>query len=244
MEMIVLGSSSKGNGYIFKHKDSCIIIDAGVPLKEVKKALDFNLEPIEGLLLTHSHQDHCKYIEEYVRAGIPVYGHETTMTQLQLTHHPNFGVNALQYYRVGEWHFKAFEVVHDVACLGYMVINPSHHSFCFVTDTHYCPYKFKDLQNIIIECNYSDEILEARGIRGSLPSVVQNRVVQSHMSLETCKKFLQSCDLTHVNNIVLIHLSDGNSDAEYFKSEISNLTGKTVHVADKGMTIHLGATPY
>jgi hypothetical protein len=47
-----------------------------------------------------------------------------------------------------------------------------------------------------------------------------------------------------VNNIVLIHLSDSNSDARRFKNEISELTGKNVSIAESGITIDIGITPY
>ena len=45
-------------------------------------------------------------------------------------------------------------------------------------------------------------------------------------------------------NIVLIHLSDSNSDANLFKKEIFELTGKKVTVADKGMTIPFNITDF
>jgi DNA/RNA-binding domain of Phe-tRNA-synthetase-like protein len=48
---------------------------------------------------------------------------------------------------------------------------------------------------------------------------------------------LKANNLSQVNNIVLIHLSDGNSDAEDFQKQVTELTGKTVYVADAGMII-------
>jgi hypothetical protein len=46
-----------------------------------------------------------------------------------------------------------------------------------------------------------------------------------------------------VNNIVIIHLSNTNSDADRFKKEISDLTGKTITIADAGMTIQFDKFP-
>jgi hypothetical protein len=51
------------------------------------------------------------------------------------------------------------------------------------------------------------------------------------MSLETCKGFLRANDLSRVQEIWLLHLSDANSDAARFKREIQELTGKVVYVA-------------
>jgi phosphoribosyl 1,2-cyclic phosphodiesterase len=55
--------------------------------------------------------------------------------------------------------------------------------------------------------------------------------MQSHFSLENVKEFLKANDLSRVRQIWLLHLSDGNSDAELFKQEIEKLTGKLIFVA-------------
>ena len=51
------------------------------------------------------------------------------------------------------------------------------------------------------------------------------------MALENVKDILKANDLSKVNEIYLIHLSDGNSNAEQFKREIQELTGKPVYIA-------------
>ena len=47
-----------------------------------------------------------------------------------------------------------------------------------------------------------------------------------------------------VTNIILIHLSDGNSNAELFKKEVAAETGKKVTIASKGIEIDFGKTPF
>ena len=68
--------------------------------------------------------------------------------------------------------------------------------------------------------------------------------LRNHLSYETCLEMLAENDLSKVNNIVLIHLSDGNSNADDFLQGIKAQTGKTVHVADKGMVIDFNKTPF
>jgi ribonuclease BN (tRNA processing enzyme) len=58
------------------------------------------------------------------------------------------------------------------------------------------------------------------------------------------KGVLQSNDLSQVSNIILLHLSDGNSDQNRFAKEIREVTGKQVYVAEKGFEISLNKTPY
>jgi phosphoribosyl 1,2-cyclic phosphodiesterase len=86
--------------------------------------------------------------------------------------------------------------------------------------------------------------LEENTRGGRISAAQRNRTLQSHMSLETCREALQSNDLRAVNNIVLIHLSDQNSNADEFRREIQESTGKTVHIAGKGMTLNFNKTPF
>jgi ribonuclease BN (tRNA processing enzyme) len=64
------------------------------------------------------------------------------------------------------------------------------------------------------------------------------------MSIETCKKTLQANDLSKVQNIILIHLSDGNSNAAEFKKDVAGATGKKVTVADTGLVMELNKTAF
>jgi len=44
------------------------------------------------------------------------------------------------------------------------------------------------------------------------------------------KKFLQANDLSRVQEIWLLHLSDGNSNSERFKREVKEISGKPVYI--------------
>ena len=86
MEIITLGSSSKGNGYVI---DRTLVIEAGVPIKELKKTLNFNLSGIQAVLISHSHGDHSKYASEYLKAGIDCYMSKHTKSELNLQNFTN-----------------------------------------------------------------------------------------------------------------------------------------------------------
>ena len=51
-------------------------------------------------------------------------------------------------------------------------------------------------------------------------------------------------DLSKVNNIVLIHLSDSNSNAVEFKNAVRKATNCNVTVADANQTIPFDKTPF
>ncbi len=76
----------------------------------------------------------------------------------------------------------------------------------------------------MVECNYVKALLDESDIDQSR----RNRVVKSHMSLETLLQFLASTDLERTKAIYVMHLSDTNSDEGLIKREIQKLTGKRV----------------
>lgn len=55
MKLKVLGSGSSGNCYLLSTENETLILDCGLPIKEIKKGLDFDLGGIKGVLVTHAH---------------------------------------------------------------------------------------------------------------------------------------------------------------------------------------------
>lgn len=244
MKLSVLGSSSSGNCYLLTTKSGqTLIIEAGISIKEIKEALNFDLSKVIACIATHRHGDHFKYAAEYMQNGIEVCSGVETLDSIDYSHKMRVIQKQVK-HTIGEFVVMAVEVKHDVHCFSFLIQHPESGLILFATDTMYLPYKFPGLNNLILECNYSQEILDSRLSEGETIDVVRNRVIGSHMSLETAKDFLRANDLTGVNNIVLIHLSDGNSNAALFKTEIENLTAKSVFVADKGMNIDFNVTPF
>lgn len=96
----------------------------------------------------------------------------------------------------------------------------------------------------MIECNYSNSILDENVKNGTVNYTRKKRVKQSHMSLETLKDILQVNDLKQVNNIILLHLSKENGDVNLFKDEIEKLTGCKVSIAKKGIEMTIDKTPF
>lgn len=53
----------------------------------------------------------------------------------------------------------------------------------------------------------------------------------SHLSLETLVNFLKANDMSKLQSVYLLHLSDGNSDADYFKKTVEGIVGVPVYIA-------------
>lgn len=244
MVLKVFGSNSNGNGYALTTENGyTLLIECGVRVIEIKKYLDFNLSKVVGCLLSHSHGDHSKYIKEYINSGINVYTSFETIQDLKLQDHHRLKV-LLPKIRYDEI-FKNFAVMpftlkHDVYCFGFLINNKEMGNLAFITDSYYIPWRFANIKHWMIECNYSSEIIDDK----TENKFVRNRVLQSHLSLENCIDVFKANDMRNTVNIVLLHLSDTNSDEKIFKEKVETETLKNVHIASKGIQISLNKNPF
>lgn len=246
MELKVLGSNSQGNCYLLVGRDEVLIIEAGIKFSEVKKALNYNISNIVGCLISHEHNDHAGHYIDYLGFGFPILSPEAVYQNKGKAVMPPFAkiVQPGKGYRVGNFKIIPFDVQHDVPALGYQVDHPDMGRLVFLTDTFYCEYTFDNVNYWLIEANYADDILDRNIVDGRMPPSMRSRLLKSHMELETTKGILSANDLSKTHDVVLIHLSDGNSDESRFVREIAGLTGKPVVAAKKGVELWIGKLPY
>jgi phosphoribosyl 1,2-cyclic phosphodiesterase len=247
MKLIVINSNSAGNAYILENQDEALLIECGVNFNRIKHAVDFNLSKITGCIVTHEHNDHSAAAREVISAGINLFATEGTLRALDIVnHHRCITTFSGDVFKIGGFKIKAFDIQHDVSePVGFLINHPETGNVLFLTDSYYCKYTFPGLNNIIIEANYSQDILDGRLKAGTNPQFLRDRVLTSHMSIDTCEKMLLANDLSAVNNIVLIHLSDSNSNEKKFKDQITRATGKQVYIASPGLIIdNFNKTPF
>lgn len=230
MVLKVLGSSSSGNCYILESDTEALIIEAGLPFMEVKKALNFNVRKIVGVICSHRHLDHSKYIAEYENAGIRVWK-------------PYFdndaGYEIETRYFGKKFTVRDFDLVHDVDCLGFHIQHQDIGSLVYATDTEYIKYRFKNLNHILVEANYSDDLIDNEAVN-------REHVLRGHMSLQTALDFISTNDNPALRNVVLLHLSDKNSDSEQFlqKTKETVKYGADCYIAEKGLEVDLNLCPF
>ena len=249
MKLKILGSSSAGNCYVFDNGKEALVVECGVHFKEVRKVVDFDISRIVSCLVSHIHADHSKYYKSFTKNRIPVFCSCGTKSNLGIG--DMFATNNVYVldtettYTHGNFLIIPFNIKHDAPePFGFLIHHPEMGTTLFATDTIYLEYTFEGLNNILIECNYRQDILDRSVEAGSVPKAQRDRTIQSHMSYERCLNTLLANNLSAVNNIVLIHLSEGNSNALEFEQGIREATGKTVHIAEKGMILEFNKTPF
>ena len=243
MKLSVIASSSKANCYLLHNESEALVIEAGVSLLQVKKGLNFCLSIIKGCVVTHRHRDHARYIKQYADAGIDILAPDDVFKE-HLHHHRFRAAVQGKGYKLGSFKIIPFELQHDVPCYGYLIDHPDTGKILFLTDTYLCEYTFPGLNHILIQANYADDILEDNILKGIEHPSKRERLLTSHMELETTKAVLMAQNLLKVENIVLIHLSDQNSDEARFVDEIKVLTGKPVSAAKPELSIELTKKPF
>lgn len=240
MKLKVLGSGSSGNCYLLQGEKETLIIECGLPYKTILKELDFNLNNVVGCLVSHEHKDHSKAVQDLVKNGIDVYSSKGTFEAIGIQKYRAKLIESEKAIKIDEFIILPFETRHDaVEPLGFLITHKEMGTLLFATDTYYLKYKFSGLNHILIECNYSEKILKQNMEERCILTSLKDRLLKSHFELGNVKDFLRATDLKDVKDIVLIHLSDGNSNSAEFKSDIEKLTGKPTYIADKGLEIEL-----
>lgn len=233
LDLKILASSSKGNSYLLRAGGETLIIECGVKYKDILKALDFNLRPVVGCVVSHGHKDHSKSMPDVMKSGIDVYASAGTFNMMGLvTQRRGHLLRAMELVNIGKFKVLPFATNHPDAKepLGFLIKHKEFGKLVFATDTYYLSQKFKGLNYIMIECNYSKEILDYNVKAGNIHPAHAKRLNRSHFRLDRVKECLLANDLSKVREIYLIHLSDGNSDAKLFKVEIEKTTGKPVTI--------------
>lgn len=233
MDIKVLASSSRANAYRISDGKTALLLEAGLPYKELQRALNFKTTELTAVLITHEHKDHSRAVADLAKAGIDCYMSAGTREALGLSGHRIHELWPRVQTQIGTWTVLPFETQHDAAePLGYLLAS-GQEKLLFATDTYYIRYKFNELTHIMVECNYAADILQENVEAERIPAALKQRLLQSHFSLANVKEFLRANDLSKVEEIHLLHLSDGNSDEARFKREIQELTGRVVMVAGK-----------
>ncbi len=237
----VIGSSSSGNCYRISDGHTPLLLEAGIPLARVKKAINFELSAICGCLVTHCHLDHFKAVHDLLKAGVDCYMSWGTAEAKCLTtkgvmnHHRARVCQGGKQFAIGTWLIMPFATVHDCPeSLGFLLQSrETGEKVLFATDTAYLPNRFNGLTHIMVECNYDEMSLQESVNKGSISMAQYNRIIATHFGLDNVVEFLQANNLTALREVHLLHLSDLNSNKQLMVETIQRLTGVPVYACAK-----------
>lgn len=58
MDITVLSSGSHGNAYQIAVGMSRLLVEAGLPVRQLRQGMGFQLHAVDGVLISHAHGDH------------------------------------------------------------------------------------------------------------------------------------------------------------------------------------------
>lgn len=214
MEIIVLGTGSKGNSTLIKTEKSNILIDIGFSYKTLTEKLEsVNMYPkdINYILLTHDHTDHIYGLSTFLRQNKPIL-YMTEKLSKNIPYYINTKYLEAE-NNINDTFVRVIPTSHDSTdAVGFVIENNSE-SVVYITDTGYLNEKnFKYLKNknyYIIESNHDIEKL----LNGRYPYYLKQRIYgdSGHLSNEACGMYLTKLIGNDTKKIVLIHLSEENN---------------------------------
>lgn len=247
MTLLVLGSSSAGNAYLLTASNGeRLLIECGVRHAELLRAMDFDLASLSGCLLSHEHGDHAREVRWVTSRRIPLYCSHGTAEALGISGDPMLHpLTSKQTVQVGSFSVLPFSVQHDARePLGYLVEHREMGRLAFITDSYLLSFRLPKVTHWMIECNYSQALIEERLASGALHPAQYKRTLKSHMSLDACRTTLLRHDLRTARQVILLHLSDGNADEALCLSTIHDATGLPTVAASPRLQLNIDKTPF
>lgn len=240
MRLVTISSSSAGNSYaLVSAGGQILLLEAGIKMADVKKAIDYRIKDVVGCLVTHEHGDHAKYAVEYARFGVEVYGPEVLAVKKSFPYGRFTPLVAEKTYHIGGFDVVAFNNYHDVPIFGYMIRHADMGTLLFATDTYKVGLYVTGIEHYLIEANYSDALLKQNVWDSKINKAQADRIMLSHMSLDYTVKYLSDCDAKNSKTVTLCHLSERNSEPALFKSAVESALGVPCYIATKKTVVEL-----
>ena len=223
-------SGSSGNCYVIGDGQTTITVDPGLPIRKVQRLAGPYVP--DFALCTHEHMDHAKAIGDLMQLGTDCYMAKGPAEALGLHGHRCHIMETGTAYKLGDITISAFDTEHDAAEPCGFLIEDDDDRLLYATDTYFIKYRFKNLTKIMIEANYSYNIVQENLREGRIHKSLAKHLMKSHFAIENVVEFLKANDLSKVKEIWLIHLSSRNSDGRMFQDIVMRATGIPAYIAE------------
>ncbi|MDR1880271.1 MAG: MBL fold metallo-hydrolase [Tannerellaceae bacterium] len=258
LSFLSLASGSSGNCYYLGTPEFGILIDAGIGIRTIFRALkekSIDFSKILAVLITHDHADHIRTVGCLgTKYHLPIYATEAVHTGIERSRYVEESLGAARKiiekevsFMINDFKITAFEVPHDSTDNVGFHIEYNDHAFTFATDVgHITGTVSKYLckaNHLIIEANYDEEMLKF----GSYPVFLKERVASptGHLSNRETAEFLATHYHPKLKDIWLCHLSRDNNHPELaYKTVDIRLFNEGIRVGkDVSLTALKRSTP-
>lgn len=237
LKFLSLGSGSSGNCYLLLSDNGCVMIDAGISVKMMKRHLrtfGMSLDDVDAVFITHDHADHIKavgclanemdkpvYATQIVHEGI----NRNYCVVSKLTSQHIRYVSKNETVSIGDFTVTPFEVPHDSSdCVGYRVESGGI-VFCLATDvghvTDIIRKQVSDANYLVLEANHDENML----MMGKYPAYLKGRIRgdKGHLCNKETAMLLAESATPKLKHVWLCHLSEENNHPELVRKTVESV---------------------
>ncbi len=260
LQFLSLGSGSSGNcSYLGVQGKGGVLVDAGVAVDSVISMLRANgIQPsdIHGILVTHDHSDHVRYIYPLLRKLsdrqrlMPVYCTPRTLAGILRRHTISRRITDHHCPIFHEFPFEAgpfaaisFEVSHDGSDNSGFSISYADRNFVVSGDmgtvTERADYYMRRANYLMIESDYDAAMLAT----GPYPEHLKARIQRDngHLSNWATSTYVARIWQPHLTHVFLSHLSKENNRPELaLRTCLDVLANKGIKAVDGDMSNSAG----
>lgn len=229
-----LVSGSSGNCQYIETEKARVLLDAGLSGKKIQELLSkIEVDPnsLDGILVTHEHQDHIKGVGILSRRfDIPIYANEETWTGMKDSigniDEKNIKLikNSID-FQINDLGVTPFGISHDARDpLGYS-FHSKNKKISVLTDTGMADktieMNLKGSDFLMVESNHDPSMLKI----GRYPQFLKQRVLGKlgHLSNEDAGNLIRNLDLNEDARVLLGHLSMENNFPELAYQTVQNV---------------------
>jgi phosphoribosyl 1,2-cyclic phosphodiesterase len=236
MRFASLGSGSSGNCLVVEQAETRLLLDCGFGVNELLKRLQrFDLEPtqINGILVTHEHDDHAKGAFKFAtKYNIPVWlSHGSLkMCERYIPENAELSINIIDShtsFQIQDVVVTPYPVPHDAREPTQFTFTDGQYKLGVLTDagasTPYIEQVLNGCDALVLECNHDLSMLENGPYAWSLKKRVGSRL--GHLDNQTAATLLAKLDNSKLKHIIAAHLSAKNNTQNLAKQALSQVLG-------------------
>ena len=219
MRIVSLASGSKGNAYCIISCGRVLLVDCGLSYREFRRRAeqaDVPLDAIDGLLFTHSHDDHARGIATFHKQlpDVPLFANLMTAEAIAW----RFGVDEAdftpfengQQFSAGDFEVLPFSIPHDTSDpVGYEIRaegNTYFHGTDIGTPLDSIGLHLANADFAVLESNHDPELLFCSG----RPVSIIQRIAgpRGHLSNDQAAELVRRFASKKLKCLALAHLSE------------------------------------
>ena len=218
INVIPVGSGSKGNSMYVEMGDHIFLIDCGMPLSKVKNALEKNgrnLSDIQAIFITHGHSDHISGVKTIAKElKCPIFTSSWVKNDLAEMNIESIELEPYKRHEVIPNLFVTmFKADHDYIMTYGFAFETNNAKLSYLTDNGYTNEKrLREMYGsdvAILEANFDLDLLDKSG-----DNELTWRVSVNHSSNIRCGYSMISLHEKGTRNFIIGHLSKRNNKPE------------------------------